>query len=196
MENRPPNHRILGHTYRQQDSDVPDDTCRQVFAKWLDRNLCQIPSASDPARQDSTPMVSDCAPIYGCHYSLNWHSLPPACPIEHSTDFDTMNDDQMKLGYDIAISIGKDASRNCALEIFSIFILKLASRIESLKEKGIIRKKQESNDPSSMVEDEASHPDMDKLAECLVEAAPKLLPNVAEAKLYIIPAFLYHDILH
>lgn len=83
----------------------------------------------------------------------------------------------------------------CGLEIFSIFMLEIASRIKRIDGTFDERLRSTTEQQFSLSSKVKTHSFISKLLEILANRAPDLFGDVREAQLVVIPAFLKYDLL-
>jgi hypothetical protein len=86
---------------------------------------------------------------------------------------------------------------DCALDFFSIFMLAVTSHIKSVDDTlvRVEQRRSRTSDEGQWAARVARHPDFESMADLLTKRLHELFPSTEIARAFIIPAFLYHDLL-
>jgi hypothetical protein len=165
-----------------------------VFVKWLGPVIDDLGFDMHSPGSKSSYQRAEKSPIYGCQYSWSWRAASGdnkfACPVAEA-------------GYscvDLSIlSRTTDGGKlECALEIFYIYMLALASHMRPISSEKLYVERPATPTASLMWRDSTTqqrHPEIEEMVNVLKSTAPRLFPNKDKARQMLIPALVYHDLL-
>jgi len=143
--------------------------------------------------------MNGCDTAFGCQYSFDFRDYirlrnSPRSPLKEDPPTPPHDNDT-----NIFIGLDNSPELTCAGEIFSLFMLAVMFHIEPLTLQGASREPRNGlsgrNDREPWQNEVARHTLLEGLVDLMLEKAPSLFPNRKDARLSIIPAFLYYDLL-
>ncbi|KAF2864657.1 hypothetical protein BDV95DRAFT_600375 [Massariosphaeria phaeospora] len=131
------------------------------------------------------------------------HELEKEClggDVGFQVSPDWVYDNDSTAHADIAVLSGHSIEHECALEIFSVFMLELAKRIANVEGTVTATKRPTlvsmTKSHRYMSEYVHTHSGLEKIYEALMDCAPDLFPSREVAEVMVAPAFFKHGLLN
>jgi hypothetical protein len=166
-----------------------------VFSRWLGFVVDDLGFDTLPPASKNSYDLSRSVPIYGCQYSWSWRA---AIGDERFARL------AVKAGYscvDLCIPSwhgADDQHLECALEIFYVYMLALASHMRPISSEELYEKRPvfpKYPIDRRVCDTVQRHPEVEGMVDVLTSTAPRLFPDRHRARQMLIPALVYHDLL-
>tara|TARA_R110002003_G_scaffold112_19_gene9747 strand:- start:16000 stop:16611 length:612 start_codon:yes stop_codon:yes gene_type:complete len=187
--------RIIGSILMNKEMPWDPPSPGVEFTRWLGFVVDNPGFDTPPAASKNSEEIHVSIPIYGCQYSGSWRAA--------------IGDEKFarlaaETGYsyvDLCITSRSSDDKNhleCALEIFYVYMLALASHMRPISSEKLYVERPATPTGPLMWRDSTPlqrHPETEEMVDVLTSTAPRLFPNKDKARQMLIPALVYHDLL-